>query len=265
MDLKGTGMPHFELLDVLQQSLSLLTNTEIVENASGPILFHPDFHTRNIFVDSEDHTKITGIIDWQSAAVEPAFVFAAETPDFAEDLPDDEEAKDITAEEHAANAKLRTDIDFCVKTWVVMQQTCEKLRPASRLDHTLLQVLAAPSFGWIDKEILVELLLNNLAKKWEQLGLLGQSMYQPSEAEDVLQRLDEYQAKRQVQDHLTRLLRCDNDGWIANDRWKEVLPQYRLEYNRFVESVVNTEECKTEEEKAMAVEKADRLWPYDQR
>ena len=120
MGLQESGKLHFELLDVLQQSLSLLTTTEMVESARGPILFHPDFHTRNIFVDSEDHTKITGIIDWQSAAIEPAFVFATEAPDFAEDLPDEEEPKDITADEQA-NIKLWTDVDLCVKMWLVMQ------------------------------------------------------------------------------------------------------------------------------------------------
>lgn len=191
-------------------------------------------------------------------------MFAAEVPDFAVDL-SDEDPRDGTVEDQASYAKLRADTEFCAMTWAVMQQTCEKLRPASRLDHTLLRVLAASSFGWVDNNIIVELLLGNLAKEWQQLGLPGHSIYQPRGDEDAVQRLDEYQAKRQLQDHLTGLLRCDNDGWVPNDRWEEVLPRYRLEYNRFVESVVHTEGGRTEDEKAIAIAKANRLWPYDQR
>lgn len=47
--------------------------TVIPENMffSWAVLWHPDLHGNNIFVDPEDPTKILGIIDWQGAHVTP--------------------------------------------------------------------------------------------------------------------------------------------------------------------------------------------------
>lgn len=263
----GSSSRHSKLLDDLQATLDVLKNEKNVQKSSAAVLLHPDFHTRNIFVDAEDHTKITGIIDWQATAIEPGFVFAADTPDFARELPEEaeEDTEDIDDEVKAANEKTRIDVDFCVKTWFLMQQACEKLRPASRLDDLLLRILAAPSFGWIDKNVVLEILLNNLAEDWERLGLPRSSIYRPSKDEDVVRRLDEYQAMRRMQAYLSGLLRCDDDGWVSNERWEGVLKRYRVEYGRFVESVMRTEEAVTEKEKRKAMQLVERLWPWDQR
>ncbi|KAL3473948.1 phosphotransferase enzyme family protein [Aspergillus californicus] len=41
-----------------------------------PVLWHPDLHGDNIFVDPKDPTQITGIIDWQAAHIAPLFLQA---------------------------------------------------------------------------------------------------------------------------------------------------------------------------------------------
>lgn len=66
-----------------QEVLQKLVEDGRVQNAAIPTLLHPDFHKRNIYVSAEDPTVITGVIDWQSASIEPAFIYANETPDFA--------------------------------------------------------------------------------------------------------------------------------------------------------------------------------------
>ena len=48
---------------------------------ASPHLWHSDLHSGNIFVDPADHTKITGIIDWQSTEASPLY-FAAMQPPF---------------------------------------------------------------------------------------------------------------------------------------------------------------------------------------
>ena len=106
-------------------------------------------------MNPDDPTEITGIIDWEFAAVEPAFVFAAETPDFAAELPDDHATRQILLSEEdqdSAHAKLKADVDFCVKTWSLVPMICEKLREASGLDNSIIQLLAAPSNGWLADE-----------------------------------------------------------------------------------------------------------------
>jgi aminoglycoside/choline kinase family phosphotransferase len=54
-----------------------------IRNAATPTLLHPDLHKRNIFVSDDDPAVITGIIDWQSSSIEPAFWYADDVPDFA--------------------------------------------------------------------------------------------------------------------------------------------------------------------------------------
>ena len=56
--------------------------------AAAPTLLHPDLNMRNIFVMENDPTAISGIIDWQSASVEPAFWYVDDIPDFAISIPD---------------------------------------------------------------------------------------------------------------------------------------------------------------------------------
>lgn len=56
-----------------------------IRDAATPVLFHPDLHKRNIFVSDDHPCVVTGIIDWQSASIEPAFWYADEIPDSASD------------------------------------------------------------------------------------------------------------------------------------------------------------------------------------
>jgi hypothetical protein len=76
---------HSQLLKTSLETLKVIEKATAFQESFNPLLFHPDLHARNIFVNPNDPTQIQGIIDWQSAAVEPAFVHAQETPDFAEE------------------------------------------------------------------------------------------------------------------------------------------------------------------------------------
>lgn len=78
-----------------QNTIDLLVSEDVIPGAGAPLLSRSDLHTRNIFVDPEDPTEIISIIDWKSAALEPAFVLAAETPDFAAELPDNHALRQI--------------------------------------------------------------------------------------------------------------------------------------------------------------------------
>lgn len=256
------------LLDTVQDSLKPIIGLDAVQNASGPTLFHPDFHTRNIFVDSEDPTKITGIIDWQSAAIEPSFMLTAETPDFAEELPHDGSAHEESStetDELTPQAKVRVDAEFCAKSWAVMLHICPKSRAAHDLDSSLVHLLAAGSAGWLKDAVSMRQILLEVGAKWEELQLPGESFYKPgdTEAAELKRQFDVMKTDRQLRDHLARLVGCQTDGWVPVERWDEVLPVYRKEYRRFVESFLN--EAHTDEEKAAAVREANSLWPFDQR
>jgi hypothetical protein len=219
---------HAGLLDVAHQTIQILLGQDSIRKAGLPLLSHPDLHTRNIFVLPEDPTVITGIIYWQSAAVKPAYVFAADTPDFAAELPEQEDVEQDSTQSQALE-NLKADVDFCVRTWSIVPSICPKFREASQLDDSVLQLLSAPSNGWLDDADSLRSMLSNIKQKWTELGLPGESFYQVTkeEAEALETRLDRRQATQRLQESLSRQLGCDHDGWVAADRWDEILPQYR--------------------------------------
>ena len=237
-----------------------------IRQAGAPILTHPDLHTRNIFVEPDDPTVVTGIIDWQSAAIEPAFVLAAETPDFAEDLPEQDDfgwnLNDDAGQEYA---RLKADVDFCVKTWSFVPKICEKLREAAEIDVSVVRLLAAPSNGWLDDEDSVRSILSDIKRKWMDLDLPGESIYQetPEKVHALQHRLEKTRATQKLREYLSRRLGCDIDGWVSIDRWEEVLSKYREEYRRFIASAV--EDGLSDEAKRQAIHDANALWPFDER
>jgi hypothetical protein len=190
-------------------------------------LFHPDLHTRNIFVDETDFTKITGIIDWQSATVSPAFVYAAETPDFAAKLEVDETLDAAAIKKASADGKITdplaraiADADFCSKTWWLAARIHPGYCEACTHGRTLLSFLAAGHFGWLKDPSTLQILLLNLTEDWKELGLPGKCAYIPTadereKAKDIRERVETTQ---RVQQLLSRNLKCDVDGWVAESR-----------------------------------------------
>ncbi|KAK6001278.1 hypothetical protein QM012_002609 [Aureobasidium pullulans] len=276
---------HLQLLDIYQSTVEAIRSLESFRNISKPLLFHPDLHIRNIFVHESDHTMVTSIIDWQAAAIEPSFVNTAETPDIAQLLTLDK-TLDATLDAETKNA--RTDAERCATTWIVMRHLCPKLGEAALvLDPlardvivdsdfensderkssaaALCRFLTAASSGWLDDPVCIRSVLADLGGQWHDLGLPGTSLYQPTQAdtEALSVQLDEFESTQRLREYLSRLLGCDHDGWVSAERWDEVLPVYREQYEKFVESCVASKE--QHETEAAALEKAQRLWPFDMR
>jgi hypothetical protein len=79
----------------------------------------------------------------------------------------------------------------------------------------------------------------------------------------LILELDYLQSSQRMRMYLSRLLRSETDGWVEKGRWDEVVPIYRDQYAKLVESCIESrEEDDTGED---AIEKADKLWPFDLR
>jgi hypothetical protein len=115
-------------------------------------------------------------------------------------------------------------VDFCVKTLSIVPSICPKFREASQLDDSVLQLLSAPSNGWLNDADSLRSMLSNIKQKWTELGLPGESFYQETqeEAAALETRLDRRQGTQRLQEFLSRQLGCDHDGWVAADRWDEI-------------------------------------------
>ncbi|KAJ5563253.1 hypothetical protein N7535_008417 [Penicillium sp. DV-2018c] len=71
-----------DLGEISQVIVELIEGKRIAD-AATPALLHSDSHKRNIYVSAKDPTVITGLIDWKSTSIKPAFIYADETPDSA--------------------------------------------------------------------------------------------------------------------------------------------------------------------------------------
>ncbi|KAK2764409.1 hypothetical protein FQN54_009103 [Arachnomyces sp. PD_36] len=78
-----------EALSLLSQYMEVASYLVPRDGGDDPkVLWHPDLHLDNVFVDPET-LQITAIIDWQSASVAPLFFHIPERPDGYEDLSED--------------------------------------------------------------------------------------------------------------------------------------------------------------------------------
>lgn len=116
-----------------------------IKDAATPALLHPDFHKRNIYVSANEPTVLTGLIDWQSTSIEPAFIYANETPDFAAPpaIPDEDSSENNQDDRELSRKKQRElkDASVCHQTYdVVMTALIPKLRPARLLNPTLFRL-----------------------------------------------------------------------------------------------------------------------------
>lgn len=142
---------------------------------------------------------------------------------------------------------------------------CTKLGKATMLNLALGRFLAGVSSGCFDDATTLHSLLADLSSEWNELGLPSDCPYQPSQADAELlsAELDELKSTERLRAYLSRLLRYEPNGWVEEGRWDGVLPAYREQYAEFVSAcIASREEDETEQD---AVEKANRLWPFDLR
>ncbi|EME42803.1 hypothetical protein DOTSEDRAFT_72312 [Dothistroma septosporum NZE10] len=148
---------------------------------SKPALWHTDLHWDNIFVDENDPTEITAIIDWQAVHIAPLFAHARH-PTFLEfdgEVPDTFDADAITLPENfetldgsqqQAAKKLRNAQILWKLYEVELVCQCEDVRRAIRFGKGLLGRL--PSLAgniFSDGELLVQDLLMSLQQEWKQV------------------------------------------------------------------------------------------------
>ncbi|OQD81485.1 hypothetical protein PENANT_c027G06816 [Penicillium antarcticum] len=143
---------------------------------------------RSIYVSAEEPTVITGLIDWQSTSIEPAFIYANETPDFAAlpRVPEEDPLENEQNETEVSGQKERElkDASVCYQTYdVVMTALVHKLRPARLLDPTLFRLFHYCHTTWRDSAVAVRQELIELSARWAELGLEGLCPYSPTEAE----------------------------------------------------------------------------------
>ncbi|TKX21464.1 hypothetical protein C1H76_6538 [Elsinoe australis] len=265
---QGSIEDHLKLLIDIEVTSTKLIQKPALQETGIPTLLHPDLHKRNIFVSKEDPSKITCIIDWQSTSIEPAFIYANETPDFAE-MPVDYISTDSPdqklSDEGPAKSKAKEDVERCAKAFeVCIFGYVDILGRARAIDQTILRPFRHCTSMWRDGVPAARSDMIDLFKAWKDLGLPGSCPYQPTEEEIAAheKQYEDFKASHSLKTWLSRTFEIGSDGWVPIYDWDRILPLYREAYQMWMESA---RESEAEGDSDMTQEKADRLWPFDQR
>jgi hypothetical protein len=248
--------------------MQCLIKDKRIQDAATPVLLHPDFHKRNIYVSTEDPTVITGLIDWQSTSIEPALFYANETPDFASlpGLPEEGTFENGNPEQTVAGNEEKEwkDASICYQTYdVCMKGLGPKLRPARLLDLSLIQQSHYSHISWRDSATALRQELVELSTRWTELGLQGSCPYSPGE-EELIQHPREYEdleTFRRLKSWLQRSLDTNPDGWVSNEDWEVVRDAHRAVYDEWIQTAREAEA----RGEGLTVAKAGKLWPFDAR
>lgn len=230
--------------------MAQLTDNLVVEKASTPLLLHPDFHRRNVFVSEDDPTAVTGIIDWTSTAIQPAFMYATDTPDFAS-LPDDLPFLEGFGERQEQGEFELKAASICAQTFdVIVKGYIPKLQAARNLDPSLSRIFLYSLSSWTSSATGLREELFDLSQRWEKLGLEGSCSFSMTDEEiDTHKKLcTDLEDAAKLKAGIMRILGANPDGYVPNDEWErasENLPVLREQWiASAIESGTNEKDAK---------------------
>ena len=213
-------------------------------------------------MDDKDPTRITGIIDWQSTSIEPAFIQAAEQPDFAA-LPRAQPFSGGSKDEPQKNEKETNAASICYQTFdVCLKGRIPKLRVARQLDERIIRPFLACHSSWVNSVAAIRQDLIDCSEAWEQYGQIGPCPFTLTNAELIehnRQYKDLSNALR-LKDGLMDTLDVSSDGWVQEDRWESVSKAYVQMYQTWIDIARKAE---VSGDDTMTVDKAKKIWPFD--
>ncbi|KAG5294078.1 hypothetical protein I7I50_04696 [Histoplasma capsulatum G186AR] len=238
----GSTELHVNLLKHARTVLKRMSADSQVQSAATPALFHPDLHKRNIFVSEDDPSIVTGIIDWQSASIEPAFWYADGVPDFAEPG------------------------SLCAKTFAVCSQfLTPKLFGPRLMDENLFRPFRYSYRTWKDGAVALTYELIETSRSWKELGLAGSSPYPLPTQKELADHEREYKlfvAAQNLKRDLSSLLNTASDGWVPLEDWEETKSAHREVFDGMLNAVLTNDDSDYDE--PVKDEKVLRsIWPFD--
>ncbi|RLL96198.1 hypothetical protein CFD26_100335 [Aspergillus turcosus] len=240
-----------------------------------PVLWHPDLHGDNSFVDPDNPTKITGIIDWQAAHIAPLFLqvrrpglldFDGPIPERMKPPKRPENFDQLSPDEKAGAKKLHAAQAMHVLYEIELLQQCREAGQALRGRETLVGRLAG-LVGSIfdDGEPIVLGLLMQAVDRWTEIVGQDPDEYRPrvpcpihfTNAERAQQRADQtkWEEGVKIMDEIVRAIGAYSgwDGFVNHDDYgsrKRAVADVR---EAFVQRVAASDEERREWIKA---------WPF---
>ena len=253
------------VLNMAMEVASRLDTASIITRQSQPVLWHTDLHMGNIFVSSEDPTKVVSLIDWQSISVSPLLLqarfpeFLSVDPDFVLDsampeLPENYDALDAVDKQIA---EFKTRQAKMAKAYEVASSVHNPQAYKAFFMPSFLQSLFTRC-GEASEEGIIPLraCLIQIAEAWDDIGFKGQCPFNFNE-EDIQkheQQFQEYRNFHRIHEIARKLLDTDSEGWIS--------PQLDFTLKAQQNKEVLEEVMRRSSEYNKSPEEVRRIWPF---
>ncbi|KAJ6186450.1 hypothetical protein N7519_007751, partial [Penicillium mononematosum] len=143
---------------------------------SKPVLWHPDLHGDNIFVNPDQPTQILSIIDWQAVNLSPLFLqarhpalieFQGPIPEGLKRIQLPDNFDDLSPEEQLEAKKLRAAQSLYKLYDIQMMQECPEIAAALKFKNSLAgQITGLSGSLFSDGEPIVQGMLIRLREQW---------------------------------------------------------------------------------------------------
>lgn len=252
----GTIEEHIELLKHARPVVRVTASDPRVQKAATPTIFHPSLRAEEIFVSNDDPSVITGIIDWQHAAIEPAFWYSNNVPNFARitSEPDDNKS------EHSKEVVCAEAFEACTKYYL------PKIGYARSMEENTFRPFRYCPQTWFSGASGFRHELIELSKDWHvHLGLTGTCPYQTPTAEEQAKHKETYEFFKEVHkvlDYIEKTFRIGPDGWVPPEHYETVMEIQKDCFNELVRTVHATEDGGPDEP-LKNEEDVRAIWPWD--
>lgn len=241
----GSIEEHKILLEQARILLKAISTDHRIKTSSQPVLYHPDLHTRNIFVSEKDPSVITGIIDWQAASIEPAFWYSDEIPDFAIS---DGTGDDVYTQAFNVASQFLTPVLFNPRL----------------MDETLLRPFRYSYRTRKDGAVALRHELIETTRNWEKLGFSGQCPLPSPTTEELANHEQEYklfEAAQNLRRYLSSLLNTATDEWMPPESWETTKLAHKEIFDEMLQAVLANEAVDDDPVKDEATLRS--IWPLN--
>ncbi|DAA73906.1 TPA_exp: Uncharacterized protein A8136_3892 [Trichophyton benhamiae CBS 112371] len=239
------------------------------------VLWHPDLHTDNIFVDPQDPTKITCLIDWQAVHIAPLFLQARRPAflDFDGPLPErlkfpslPENFDDLQPEEKLKVKKLRDEQALYVLYEIELLRQCRAAGSALHGRDTLVSRLTGLAGSvFTDGEPVVLGYLMQAVDRWGEIvgkDTAGDPIIPCpiafTDAERTKQRVDQQRWEKGVElmDDVVQSLGAYSgwDGFVSHDDYEAKKQQVIASRDAFLQRMAGSDEDRRA--------KWSKAWPF---
>ncbi|EZG03221.1 hypothetical protein H106_06718 [Trichophyton rubrum CBS 735.88] len=227
------------------------------------VLWHPDLHTDNIFVDPQDPAKITCLIDWQAAHIAPLFLQARQPAflDFDGPIPErlkfpslPENFDNLQPEEKLNAKKLRDEQALYVLYEIELLRQCRAAGSALHGRDTLVSRLTGLAGSlFTDGEPVVLGYLMQAVDRWGEIvgrDATGDPVISCpitfTDAERTKQQIDQEKWKKGVElmDEVVQSLGAYSgwDGFVSHDDYQARKQQVIASRDAFLQRMAGSDE-----------------------